>query len=64
MRLLMLNYEYPPLGGGGSNACKYLLKKLLIVQALSNNPRNFLNGAGVATPDPGEAPPMAEFTMI
>ena len=23
----MLNYEYPPLGGGGSNACKYLLKE-------------------------------------
>lgn len=27
MRMLMLNYEYPPLGGGGSNACKYLLKE-------------------------------------
>ncbi len=23
----MLNYEYPPLGGGGSNACKYLLEE-------------------------------------
>lgn len=23
----MLNYEYPPLGGGGSNACKYILKE-------------------------------------
>ena len=22
----MLNYEYPPLGGGGSNACKYILE--------------------------------------
>ncbi len=22
MRILMLNYEYPPLGGGGSNACE------------------------------------------
>ena len=40
-----------------------ILKKLLIVQALSNNPRNLLNGAGVATPDPGEALPMAEFNM-
>ncbi|MCD4841465.1 MAG: glycosyltransferase family 4 protein [Methanosarcinales archaeon] len=26
MRVLMLNYEYPPLGGGGSNACKYILE--------------------------------------
>ncbi|MCJ7615315.1 MAG: hypothetical protein MUO43_02125 [Desulfobacterales bacterium] len=23
----------------------------------------YLNGAGVATPDPGEAPPLAEFNM-
>lgn len=28
MNVLMLNYEYPPLGGGGSNACKYILKEL------------------------------------
>ncbi len=27
LRLLLLNYEYPPLGGGGSNATKYLLKE-------------------------------------
>lgn len=27
MRILMLNNEYPPLGGGGSNACKYILKE-------------------------------------
>jgi glycosyltransferase involved in cell wall biosynthesis len=27
MRILMLNYEFPPLGGGGSNACYYLLKE-------------------------------------
>jgi len=27
MKILMLNYEYPPLGGGGSNACKYILKE-------------------------------------
>ncbi len=24
----MLNYEYPPLGGGGSNACKYVIEEL------------------------------------
>lgn len=28
MRILILNYEFPPLGGGGSNACYYLLKEL------------------------------------
>jgi len=27
MRIMMLNNEYPPLGGGGSNACKYILKE-------------------------------------
>ncbi len=27
LRILLLNYEYPPLGGGGSNATKYLLKE-------------------------------------
>ena len=27
-RVLLLNYEYPPLGGGGSNATKYLLREL------------------------------------
>jgi glycosyltransferase involved in cell wall biosynthesis len=27
MRILMLNYEFPPLVGGGSNACYYLLKE-------------------------------------
>ena len=26
MRILMLNYEYPPLGGGGSNACMKEIK--------------------------------------
>gem|GEM_PF-6031488 len=25
--VLMLNYEYPPLGGSGSSACKYILKE-------------------------------------
>jgi glycosyltransferase involved in cell wall biosynthesis len=28
MRILMLNYEFPPLGGGAGNACYYLLKEL------------------------------------
>ena len=27
MNILMLNYEYPPLGGGASNATYYLLKE-------------------------------------
>jgi glycosyltransferase involved in cell wall biosynthesis len=27
-RILMLNYEFPPLGGGAANACYYLLKEL------------------------------------
>jgi len=27
-RILILNYEYPPLGGGAANATKYLLKEL------------------------------------
>lgn len=28
MRLLFLNYEYPPLGGGAANATRYLLEEL------------------------------------
>lgn len=28
MWVLMLNYEFPPLGGGGSNACRYILEEL------------------------------------
>ena len=27
MRILILNYEYPPLGGGAGNAVFYLLKE-------------------------------------
>ncbi len=27
LRLLMLNYEFPPIGGGGANAHFYLLKQ-------------------------------------
>ncbi|ODS35025.1 hypothetical protein BEH94_03725 [Candidatus Altiarchaeales archaeon WOR_SM1_SCG] len=27
MKILMLNYEFPPLGGGASNATKYILKE-------------------------------------
>ena len=40
----MLNYEYPPLGGGGSNACKYILKefakKNLEVDLVTSSPSN------------------------
>jgi len=40
----MLNYEYPPLGGGGSNACKYLLKEMankgLEVDLVTSSPSN------------------------
>lgn len=28
MRILFLNYEYPPLGGGAANATKYLLREI------------------------------------
>jgi len=28
MKILMLNYEFPPLGGGAANACKYILKEM------------------------------------
>ncbi len=44
MRILMLNYEYPPLGGGGSNACKYILKefakKNIEVDLVTSSPSN------------------------
>ncbi len=44
MRILMLNYEYPPLGGGGSNACKYILrefaKKNLEIDLVTSSPSN------------------------
>ena len=44
MRVLMLNYEYPPLGGGGSNACKYILKefakKNIEVDLVTSSPSN------------------------
>ena len=44
MRILMLNYEYPPLGGGGSNACKYIMKefakKNLEVDLVTYSPAN------------------------
>jgi len=35
MRVLMLNYEYPPLGGGAGNATAYLLKELAKDPALA-----------------------------
>ncbi|AKB29605.1 Glycosyltransferase [Methanosarcina siciliae T4/M] len=44
MKVLMLNYEYPPLGGGGSNACKYLLRemanKAIEVDLVTSSPSN------------------------
>lgn len=42
VKVLMLNYEYPPLGGGGSNACKYILKEFakkdLTVDLVTSSP--------------------------
>ena len=53
----MLNYEYPPLGGGGSNACKYILKesakKNLEVNLVTSSPSNTFETekiGGVETP--------------
>ena len=34
MRILMLNYEYPPLGGGAANANYYMLKEFAKVRGL------------------------------
>ncbi|MFQ6087722.1 MAG: glycosyltransferase family 4 protein [Candidatus Methanofastidiosia archaeon] len=31
MKILMLNYEFPPLGGGASNATEYLLKEFSLI---------------------------------
>ena len=27
LRVLMLNYEFPPVGGGGANATQYILRQ-------------------------------------
>ena len=32
MRILMLNYEYPPIGGGTGNANRYLLEKMAEIE--------------------------------
>ena len=34
MRILMLNYEFPPLGGGAANANYYMLKEFAKVKDL------------------------------
>ena len=34
MRVLMLNYEFPPLGGGAANANYYMLKEFAGVKDL------------------------------
>lgn len=45
----MLNYEYPPLGGGGSNACKYILEDFahrnLDVDLVTSSPSNIFETA-------------------
>jgi glycosyltransferase involved in cell wall biosynthesis len=35
MKVLLLNYEYPPIGGGGGNATKYILSELKNYKDLS-----------------------------
>lgn len=35
MNVLMLNYEYPPLGGGAANACYYMLREFAKMRDLS-----------------------------
>ena len=34
MKILMLNYEFPPLGGGAANACFHFLKELTKIKNL------------------------------
>jgi L-malate glycosyltransferase len=51
MRILMLNYEYPPLGGGAANACKYILNELakmsIEVDLVTSSPHKFeIEGIG------------------
>ena len=45
MRILMLNYEYPPIGGGGSYACKSILQvfanKKLNVDLVTSSPSDY-----------------------
>jgi len=45
MRILMLNYEYPPIGGGGSYACKSILQvfanKNLNVDLVTSSPSDY-----------------------
>jgi glycosyltransferase involved in cell wall biosynthesis len=46
MRVLMLNYEFPPLGGGAANATKYLLDEFadrtnLVVDLVTSSPDGY-----------------------
>lgn len=45
MRILMLNYEYPPIGGGGSYACKSILQvlanKKMKVDLVTSSPSDY-----------------------
>ena len=45
MKILMLNYEFPPLGGGAANACKYILDEMsqkgIEVDLITSSPNKF-----------------------
>ena len=45
MKVLMLNYEYPPVGGGAANAMYYLLKELsktdIVVDVITSSPAKY-----------------------
>jgi hypothetical protein len=47
MKVLMLNYEFPPLGGGGSNACKYIFLKPNIRRVWKNAAAVIANSQGL-----------------
>ncbi len=56
MRVLMLNYEYPPLGGGAANATRYLLREFserpeLTVDLVTSSPGGYREESPSATVD-------------